>query len=455
MEFDLSTKKLQKENQKRLNEIKRKREVEENRRKIQLEYNNQLQFIAEENRKKQEEIQLQKDHEASVLLAKTGGLIFIKDYLIPYLTEGDDDKIILPESYLAELNNQDAFSRGALFFEIKSSLYSNNITHCGVREFSATEGTIGLPIKVINSLLHNTNQSIDSLDTISIMYTRLTPIKTIKLHVHKDESIYNITHIKHVLEENLKYHSTLSNNDILSIWYRGIRYRLTVIQVLPEPYGTLLNTDVEVEFVDIACDSTTTATSTTSATQPTTSQPPVASSTQASISNTTITPTLSSSSSTLQPSVDTTPFIEYTVPAEPSPDSPSGSVIHVRIRIPSGQALSRKFNYYNDKVIDILHYICNYMHINQYNIQLTRTLSQSIQQIYSVPVPESVISPHIDNDGTTNHTTTNNSTNTNSIDNSDSANNIIDSDNNNIIYHSFDKLGMSNREMFVASLIVK
>ena len=439
MEFDLSTKKLQKENQKRLNEIKRKRQAEENRRKIQLEYNNQLQLIAEENRKKQEEIQLQKDLEASILLAKTGGLLFIKDNLIPYLIEGDDDKIILPVSYLSELHNQDAFSRGALFFEIKSSIYSNNITHCGVREFSATEGTIGLPIKVINSLLHNTNQSIEALGTITIMYTRLTPIKTIKLHVHKDESIYNITHIKHVLEENLKHHSTLSNNDILSIWYRGIRYRLTVIQVLPEPYGTLLNTDVEVEFVDIASDSTTTTSATT---QPTTSQPPVASSTQASASNTTtITPTLSSFSSTSQPSVDTTPFIEYTVPAEPSPDTQPGSVIHVRIRIPSGQALSRKFNYYNDKVIDILHYICNYMHINQYSIQLTRTLSQSIQQIYTVPVPDSLISHHTDKD-TTNTTTT-------TTDNDNDSSNT----NNNIIYHSFDKLGMSNREMFVASLI--
>ena len=440
MEFDLSTKKLQKENQKRLIEIKRKREVEENRRKIQLEYNNQLLLIAEENRKKQEEIQLQKDHEASMLHAKTGGLLFIKNNLIPYLIEGDDDKIILPESYLTELNNLDAFSRGALFFEIKSSIYSNNITHCGVREFSATEGTIGLPIKVINSLLHNTNQSIDALGTVSIMYTRLTPIKTVKLHVHKDESIYNITHIKHVLEENLKHHSTLSNNDILSIWYRGIRYRLTVIQVLPEPYGTLLNTDVEVEFVDIASDSTTTATASTT-------QPLVSTSTQATTSNTATTITPTSFSSTSQPSVDTTgtPFIEYTVPAEPSPDLAPSSVIHVRIRIPSGQALSRKFNYYNDKVIDILHYICNYMHTNQYNIQLTRTLSPSIQQIYTVPVPDSLISPYTDKDTTTNTTATTISTDNSIVNNND--------DSDNIIYHSFDKLGMSNREMFVASLI--
>ena len=57
---------------------------------------------------------------------------------------------------LNELDSQNAFSRGVLLFEISDEF--SNSTHCGVREFSAAEGTIGLPPKVINSLLSHHGQ---------------------------------------------------------------------------------------------------------------------------------------------------------------------------------------------------------------------------------------------------------------------------------------------------------
>jgi len=36
--------------------------------------------------------------------------------------------------------------------------------------------------------------------------------------------------------------------DIITIWHRGKDYKLTVIEIRPETYGSLVDTDVEVEL---------------------------------------------------------------------------------------------------------------------------------------------------------------------------------------------------------------
>lgn len=49
-----------------------------------------------------------------------------------------------------ELMDQQAYKNGAMLFEIKSK--DGKITHAGLLDFTSPEGTVGLPIKVINSL---------------------------------------------------------------------------------------------------------------------------------------------------------------------------------------------------------------------------------------------------------------------------------------------------------------
>eukprot|EP01034_Spumella_vulgaris_P021351 gene21351-27381_t len=51
-----------------------------------------------------------------------------------------------------------------------------------------------------------------------------------------------------VLEENLRFHSTLTVGDQLTVWYRGNAHALVVVELRPDPQGNLFDTDVEVDL---------------------------------------------------------------------------------------------------------------------------------------------------------------------------------------------------------------
>jgi Ubiquitin fusion degradation protein UFD1 len=67
-------------------------------------------------------------------------------------SKGDGDKITLPTSALQALTSQDATGLGPMLFELsipaKGADEQPLVTHGGVLEFVATEGTVGLPLKV-------------------------------------------------------------------------------------------------------------------------------------------------------------------------------------------------------------------------------------------------------------------------------------------------------------------
>ncbi|MFN9956799.1 MAG: hypothetical protein ACK55I_27170, partial [bacterium] len=100
----------------------------------------------------------------------TGGVKFLQT-LRPYLIDGEDDRCIIPENCLSELNSQDAFGNGAAFFLLTSSTVDRGEkkTHCGVREFTAPEGQIGLPRKTINSLF-TSSEDVSALPNVTIKY---------------------------------------------------------------------------------------------------------------------------------------------------------------------------------------------------------------------------------------------------------------------------------------------
>ena len=90
----------------------------------------------------------------------TGGVRFLEQLRVLRL-EGEDDRVVLPQSALETLMKQSAFDLGPICFRI--SLYSpsptsnssgdedpeGRVSHCGVREFTAAEGTIQIPKKVL------------------------------------------------------------------------------------------------------------------------------------------------------------------------------------------------------------------------------------------------------------------------------------------------------------------
>merc|ERR1719152_412311 len=61
------------------------------------------------------------------------------------------DKITLPRSASAELDAQAASKNGQLFFEL-SNPATGRTTHASTLDFSAADGTVGLPIEVLRLL---------------------------------------------------------------------------------------------------------------------------------------------------------------------------------------------------------------------------------------------------------------------------------------------------------------
>jgi hypothetical protein len=149
MQFEIANKKLEREQEKRLQDAKRKREKELRLAAEQLQREEAMAMLAAVKKEEQERadaLRLQQEQEE---LALTGGIQFYHA-LKPYPIDGDDDKVILPEECLTELNTQDAFGRGAIYFRLVNNNNSNGITgkvtHCGVREFTAPPNCMSLHV---------------------------------------------------------------------------------------------------------------------------------------------------------------------------------------------------------------------------------------------------------------------------------------------------------------------
>jgi hypothetical protein len=251
MDFDLRAKKLQQQADARIQTAKKKLEREQQLLRDQKLREEKLAELAILQKEKEEAEKLRLYEEEQLLLQKSGGILFSLKNLIPYQIDGEDDKIILPETSLLSLDQKNAFSHGHLCFELSSSMKPDIITHCGVREFSAENGTIGIPIKVIHSLFGNHLATINDIGSIDLHYRKLNKIKSAKFAPHSDEFFSLYKHnLKNVLEQNLKLHTCLSLGDILSVWYRGKSFFVTVAEMSPEKYGTLIDTDVEIDFID-------------------------------------------------------------------------------------------------------------------------------------------------------------------------------------------------------------
>jgi len=393
MDFEMRAKKIQKEADSRILEAKRRKERDL---KLQREHKQreiQRMEIAEQNRLKLLAIEEERQEQERLFYAKTGGIRFQLENLIPYeIKDSEDDKIILPENALASLDQQNALesSSGPLIFEISNININGNVTsttHCGIREFSAKEGFIGLPPKVIQSLLKRSLSSddagsINELSSIRIIYTRLPKITNAKfapvLARDSMESIFQVGPIKIVLEENLRLHSTLSVGDFVSVWHRGRKYQLNVVELQPESSGSLFNADVEVEFVSPEQQQTLSQTL---------SQMPSSTTTSSSSSNSngngaggissggyrlSDSSTSSNPSSVIVPtSTLTTSLISNTnnnnnnnnIEAEtynltPEPDATvnENDVVQMRVRLPHGTPLTRRF-LRSQLLVDLFHFI--------------------------------------------------------------------------------------------------
>lgn len=244
MDFDRYDSKFQKDQKKRQEEAKRKRENELVLQKEHEARQKELAVKAEQRREEEEARRIQAELEEAEEVRQTGG-IKCKHQLIPYSIDAEhetaDDKVILPEDCLTELSNQDVFGRNVVIFRVTGN--NGTTTHCGVREFSAPSGHIGLPKKVLDCL----GGDVSALSQVEIKYVLLPKCTYVKLRP-KLNRFFEVQPVKRCLEENMLLHTALSVDDVITVWYRGVAHPMVVVEMRPDRAGSLKDTDIEVDL---------------------------------------------------------------------------------------------------------------------------------------------------------------------------------------------------------------
>ena len=118
-------------------------------------------------------------------------------------------------------------------------------THAGVLEFVAEEGTVGLPRKVVLSLLNATAQQIpvgpgessgdgeeaspavEGLENVVVRYVRLAKATFARV-IPETVGLSQVSELRAMLENNMRNHATLTVGDRLSVWRRGREFSMKV-----------------------------------------------------------------------------------------------------------------------------------------------------------------------------------------------------------------------------------
>ncbi|EFJ51924.1 hypothetical protein VOLCADRAFT_86921, partial [Volvox carteri f. nagariensis] len=187
------------------------------------------------------------------------------------------DKLILPPSVGSALLAQDASKNGALLFQVAlpaaaaataataagsgqapapftsttTATASNSAagrTHAGVLEFTAPEGTVLLPRKVVHSLYGSLDAQPSG--TVIVSYRRLEKGTYVRLqpmshgfHEALGEGL------RETLEEELLGHSTLSEGDWVTVVHGGRDWPLRVQELQPSNAVSVIDVDIAADVV--------------------------------------------------------------------------------------------------------------------------------------------------------------------------------------------------------------
>lgn len=170
--------------------------------------------------------------------------------------DGYGDKIKLPPSCFSELSEKGAFDKGPLHFQLLLMHHDSSrsqgadgqhsgTTHAGVLEFTAEEGSVGLPPHIWTNLF-STNPPTSSFVEVRYVwlpkgtYAKLQPVEF---------GFSDIPNHKAVLETSLRQHATLSQDDVLTVNHGLLAYHLRVLELKPSSSVSVLETDIEVDIV--------------------------------------------------------------------------------------------------------------------------------------------------------------------------------------------------------------
>ncbi|KAL2527024.1 F-box protein-like [Abeliophyllum distichum] len=149
------------------------------------------------------------------------------------------DKILMPVSALQELLNKE--TQHPWLFQIKKHYNAGQVSHCGVLEFTADEGSIVVPDWMMENL--NLQQG----ELVMVESALLPAGKYMKLQPHSTRFI-QLSNPKAVLGKNLSNFSCLSTGDTIMITHNDEKFFINILETKPGPAICLIGTDCEADF---------------------------------------------------------------------------------------------------------------------------------------------------------------------------------------------------------------
>eukprot|EP00435_Cladocopium_sp_Y103_P010877 s1224_g2.t2 len=157
-----------------------------------------------------------------------------------------------------ELERQGVLEKGALLtfaVSLTTRTGEGGSTHAGVAEFTAEEGTVGVPPRVALCLTKGSGlDTLDGVGQVEIRYVKLPRCrKSLVKFQPRGEGFHTggmkvvSLDLEHVLLETLRGHTALTQGDWLPIRHQGQTYELMVRELEPETELSLIDTDLTVE----------------------------------------------------------------------------------------------------------------------------------------------------------------------------------------------------------------
>ncbi|WCJ34043.1 ubiquitin fusion degradation 1 [Euphorbia peplus] len=155
----------------------------------------------------------------------------------PHLEQGD--QIIMPESNLHKLLSLNI--QFPMLFEIRN-IAKERVSHCGVSEFTANEGTVLLPSWMMKNL------HLEEGESVSLKYVDILKGTYVKLQPHSVDFL-EIRNPKSVLEDCLcRKFFCLTVGDTIKINYNNKDLLVDVVDAKPAFAICIVDTDCEVDF---------------------------------------------------------------------------------------------------------------------------------------------------------------------------------------------------------------
>jgi len=162
-------------------------------------------------------------------------------YSMAYAEKGHlegGDKILLPQSALDTLARLQVDY--PMLFRLQSS-DKGTMTHCGVLEFSAPEGSCYIPYWMMQNLL------IEEGSVISITNVSLPKATYVKLQPQHVDFL-EISDPRAVLEYALRNFSCVTKGDVIQLPFNNKNYHFELKEVEPQDAACIIETDCNVDF---------------------------------------------------------------------------------------------------------------------------------------------------------------------------------------------------------------